>query len=140
MLNHGRAGHTPVAVIEWGTYDRQRVVSRDFNDIADKSEAENIGNPAIIVVGEVVNCRHEMAWYDARPLFGKRILVTRSGGNNDKLSKLLRDAGAQVVAKPAQHFQAPENWSDIDARIDQLQQGVYTWLAFVFAKCGAFFL
>ena len=71
------------AVIEWGTYDRQRVVLGTINDMPEKEAAQKIENPAIIVIGEVVNCRHEMAWYDARPLFGKRVLVTRSGGNNE---------------------------------------------------------
>ena len=55
-----------------------------------------------------------------------------------KPHKLLRDAGAQVVAKPAQHFQAPENWSDIDTCIERLQQGVYTWVAFFVANAAAF--
>lgn len=137
LIDHGKPAETPAAIIEWGTYDNQRVEIGTITDLPERARAAGIGNPAIIVIGEVVTCRHEMAWYDTRPLFGKRVLVTRSGGGSDRLSRLLRQAGAQVLAHPAQRFEPPDDWAAVDAAIADLRD--QDWVAFTSQNAVRFF-
>lgn len=97
----GLAGDTPAAAIEWGTYERQRTVEAPLSELARVAEREEIGAPAIVIVGEVVRLRDEIAWFDRRPLSGRRVIVTRARAQASELSELLRARGAEVVEVPA---------------------------------------
>jgi len=78
LLEHGRPPDTPVAVIEDGTSPEQKTVVSSLKDIEDKVKEYRLGPPAVVVVGEVVRLREKLRWFDNRPLFGRRILVTRA--------------------------------------------------------------
>lgn len=62
LTTHGRAVDTPVALIHWGTYDKQRIVTGTLENIERIVEEERIANPSIILVGEVVKLREKIAW------------------------------------------------------------------------------
>lgn len=62
LTTHGRAVDTPVALIHWGTYDKQRTVTGTLENIECIVEEERIANPSIILVGEVVKLREKIAW------------------------------------------------------------------------------
>ena len=111
LINNGKDPKTPAAVIQWGTYDRQRVLVGELETLPERMKEAGIGSPSIIVVGDVVNCRFDMAWYDQRPLFGKRILVTRSKSQQGRLSKLLKEAGATVHHHASMRIVATEKTS-----------------------------
>ncbi len=128
LLANGKDPQTPAAIIEWATYDRQRVVIGTLESLPAKATAEHIGNPSIIVIGPVVSCREEMAWFDKRPLFGKTVLVTRSRKQEGGLVDSLRHVGATVVSQPSMHIELAENTSAVDDEIEQLQN--YQWIAF----------
>jgi uroporphyrinogen III methyltransferase/synthase len=100
LIAHGRPATTPVAVIQWASMPQQRTVVGTIADIADRVAAAGIGMPALTIVGEVVRLRDQLRWFDKRPLFGKRVLVTRSREQAGSLSGLLRDAGAMPVEAP----------------------------------------
>jgi uroporphyrinogen III methyltransferase/synthase len=97
LMRHGRAAGTPVAVVQWASMPEQRVVVGVVGDIADRVEAAGIGMPALTIVGDVVRLHEQLRWFDKRPLFGKRVLVTRAREQASALSARLRDAGAAPV-------------------------------------------
>lgn len=88
---------TPTAAIQWGTRATQVVVEGRLDSIAQLTRAARVGSPAIIVVGQVASLRGTLRWFDARPLFGKRVLVTRPEGQAAATSDLLRRRGAVPV-------------------------------------------
>jgi len=89
LVRNGRPPSTPVAIIREGTSPHQQTLVGTLADIAAKATESGIQSPALIVVGEVVRLRERLRWYDNQPLFGKRVLVTRSRKQASVLSQLL---------------------------------------------------
>jgi uroporphyrinogen III methyltransferase/synthase len=114
LLDAGKAGETPVAIIQWGTTNRQRTLVGTLNDISQKAATENIAPPALLVVGEVVNLRRELNWFETRPLFGRRLLVTRSRERASRLSAALTELGAEVWERPTIATEAVANASTME--------------------------
>jgi uroporphyrinogen III methyltransferase/synthase len=96
----GMSGETPAAVIEWGTYPRQRTVTGTTQTLPALAKEAGIGAPALVVVGEVVGLREQLRWFDARPLSGRRVLVTRARAQASDLADELAALGAEVVQFP----------------------------------------
>lgn len=111
---------TPTAVIHRGTRSEQRVVTGRLDEIAAAARAAGMANPALIVVGPVVRLRDAIRWFDARPLFGKRVLVTRAEGQIESAARLLRLRGAEPVPVPVIVLRDPPDPSRIDRAIEQL--------------------
>ncbi|MBI2831585.1 MAG: uroporphyrinogen-III C-methyltransferase [Chloroflexi bacterium] len=128
LIEHGRTPGTPVAVIKDGTRSSQRTVTGTLKDIVSKVKNSKLGPPSVVVVGEVVKLREQLRWFDNRPLFGKRVLVTRSRQQASSLSRLLSERGAQPVELPAIDIQPVTDTSEIDNAILGLQS--YNWLVF----------
>ncbi len=128
LLAHGRAPNTPVAVIQDGTRPGQKTVVGRLTDIIGKMKEHRFSSPAVIVVGEVVKLREKLRWFDNRPLFGKRILVTRARHQASALSKLLSEHGALPIELPAINIQAIPNTKELDRAILNLEH--YQWLVF----------
>jgi uroporphyrinogen III methyltransferase/synthase len=101
LIDGGLSPDTPAASIEWGTYTRQRTVTATLAMLAQAIEREAIQAPVITVIGNVVSLRDEIAWFDNRPLFGKRVVVTRARSQAASLSDRLIALGAQVIEMPA---------------------------------------
>jgi uroporphyrinogen III methyltransferase/synthase len=100
LVEAGRAPDTPAAVIEWGTYPRQRTVTGTLTTLPDIAREAGIGAPSLIVVGEVASLREQLAWWDRRPLSGKRIVVTRARAQASEFAATLQALGAEVVQFP----------------------------------------
>ncbi len=138
LIKHGRPIATPAAVIQWGTKPEQRMVSGTLETIVAMVEARGLGAPAILVVGEVVRLRERLAWFERRPLFGKRIVVTRAREQASDFVELLEAQGAEVLEFPLIAFAPPESWSPLDQAIERL--GAYHWVIFTSANgVDAFF-
>ena len=101
LLKDGMPPEVPAAAIQWGTHPRQRTVVATLETIASKVEQENIGAPAIIVIGWSVVLRDELNWFEKRPLHGRRIVVTRATQQALALTERLRELGAEVIEMPA---------------------------------------
>jgi len=128
LVAHGRAAETPVAVIRWGTMPAQTTVTGTLATIASDVEAAGLKPPAITVVGEVVRLRERLRWFDNRPLWGKRIVVTRTREQASALSQQLRNAGAEPIEYPVIAFAPPTDWTPLDNALKQLEQ--YDWMIF----------
>jgi len=132
LVEHGRDPQTPVAVIRWGTEPRQETVTGTLADIVRRVREVGLQPPAVTVVGDVVRLREKLRWFDIRPLFGKRVLVTRARPQASALSQLLRDLGAEPVEFPTIAIAPPSDWSGLDQAIDQL--ATYNWVIFTSAN------
>jgi uroporphyrinogen III methyltransferase/synthase len=128
LLENGRAQDVPVAVIKDGTRPQQVAVTGTLNDIVARVKESKLTSPAIILVGEVVNLRKTLSWFDNRPLFGKRILVTRSRQQASALSKLLAERGAQPVELPAISIESIKDNQPLKLAISNLAH--YQWVIF----------
>lgn len=128
----GMLGTTPVAIVEWATLNRQRSVYGSLDTIVEDLEASGLSAPAMIIIGEVVAHRAKSEWFEGRPLFGKRIVVTRAREQAGQLTQMLTDQGAEVIELPfisvAQDFDA-QRVSEVLAGI-----AVYEWLIFTSAN------
>ena len=138
LVSHGRSPDTPVALIQWGTRTDQKVVSGTLHDIVPNVEEAGIGPPALIVVGEVVRLREKLNWYESKPLFGKRVIVTRSRDQASVFSEMLIDRGARPIEFPSIEVIPPSSWSELDEAIQALEQ--YTWVIFTSANAVKFFM
>ena len=124
----GLSANTPVALVQWGTWSRQQTVTGTLATAADKGRDAGLAAPVVAVIGEVVELRAELAWFDSRPLFGKRVLVTRSRTQASRMCQLLEDAGAIPVELPAIAIAPPDDFTPLDAAINRLSS--YHWVIF----------
>jgi len=139
LTEHGRSPQTPVAVIQWGTTPEQRTVTGTLADIVSRVEQADLRPPAITVVGEVVRLRETIAWFETRPLFGKRVLITRTRRQASTLARLLADEGAIPVELPSIEIEPIEDRTAVDAAIETLGTGGYPWAVFTSANAVELF-
>ncbi len=128
LKREGKPADTPVAVIRWGTKSSQRTVIGTLATIVEKAAEAQIEPPSVIVVGEVVRLREQLNWFETRPLFGRRVLVTRAREQAGELSRLLIEAGAEPVECPTIQIVPPASWAELDEAIADLR--TYHWLVF----------
>ncbi|MDA8083082.1 MAG: uroporphyrinogen-III C-methyltransferase [Nitrospiraceae bacterium] len=134
LIAHGRRPDTPVAVIRWGTRSDQRTLVSTLKDIAAEVRENEIRPPAVMVIGDVVNLRQELSWYEKKPMFGQRILVTREHSEG---FDLLEEEGAEVVLFPTVEVVPPADWNELDACLDRIS--TYDWLVFTSANGVKYF-
>jgi uroporphyrinogen III methyltransferase/synthase len=140
LVEHGRAPTTPAATIEWGTLPRQRVATGTVETIAGAVRDAGIGPPAVTVVGEVARLRDGVRWFDTRPLFGKRVLVTRTREQASALSRALAALGAEPIELPAIEIRPCADPDAVDRCIDALRSSAYAWCVFTSANAVSIFM
>ncbi|MDD6382289.1 MAG: uroporphyrinogen-III C-methyltransferase [Selenomonadaceae bacterium] len=132
LIQHGRPADTPAAVIRWGTKPEQEVLITTVGQAAEDVKRTGLKPPAIFIVGEVVKLREKLQWFDKlsqRPMFGRKVLVTRARSQASKLTALLEELGAQVIEKPAISIAAPaDDYRAVDEAIGHIED--YQWLIF----------
>jgi len=134
LIENGRTPQTPVAVIRWGTRPEQTTIVGTLQNISELVKEKDIKPPAVMVVGDVVKLRESLKWYEKKPLFGQRILVTREhSGGFERLEEL----GAEIIEFPTIEIIPLESWEDVDKSIDKI--GSYSWLIFTSANAVRFF-
>ena len=129
LIENGRNKKTPAAIIQNGTKFSQKVLITTLENAAADVLAKNFKPPAIFIVGEVVNLRGKLNWFDNKILFGKKILNTRARSQASKLTKKLENLGAEVIEFPTIKITAPtDNFLNLDAEIKNLRG--YDWIIF----------
>ena len=119
---------TPAALVEWATGPRQRSVVGTLADVVEKGRASSLGPPVVAVFGGVVALREDIRWFDNRPLFGKRVLVTRSRAQASVLTRLLESQGAEVVEVPTIRIEPPDDYGELDEALARLP--CFDWVVF----------
>ena len=128
LLAAGRSPSEPVAVTQWGTLPKQRTVSGTLADIIAKGNEAGLTSPVVTVIGAVAGLREELRWFDTGPLFGTRVLVTRSRQQTSVLSRLLAAEGAEPVELPTIEIAPVEEFGPLDDALDRI--GSYAWAVF----------
>jgi len=131
LVEHGRDPQTPAAVVQNASLPKQRVVVGTVGDIAQRAREAGLGLPSLIIVGDVVELRSALRWYDAQPLFGKRVLVTRPAHQSDSFARMLRDEGAEPVLTPAIRIEPPPDPAPLR---DAIADMGYGWVVFTSAN------
>jgi len=124
----GAPPHTPVTVIEQGTYPHQRVVEGTLDTIIARVKRKDIRPPAVMVVGKVAQLRRQIAWFESLPLYNRTIVVTRAEEQADTLADLLEGAGARVICFPTIEIRPPRSHGRLDSAIRRLRD--YHYLVF----------
>ncbi len=137
LVQAGRSPETPVVIIQWGTTARQRVVEGTLDTIEDRVREEGVGPPAIILVGEVGRLREKFRWFERKPLFGKRIVVTRTRAQASKLVELLEDCGAECLEVPTIRIVPPESFEELDGALRRLEE--FDWVILTSQNGVSFF-
>jgi uroporphyrinogen III methyltransferase/synthase len=132
LIARGKSPETPAAAVRCGTTGEQRTVEAPLGDLADEVRRANLEPPALVVIGSVVALRSQLAWWEKRPLFGKRILVTRPRQQADDMLRRLEQLGAVAFALPAVAIGEPADWSPVDRALADLRR--YHWLVFTSAN------
>jgi uroporphyrinogen III methyltransferase/synthase len=128
LVAHGRAPDDSAALVYDGTLPTQSTVHGTLQELAQAAKDSPDRRPAIVVVGRVAGLRDHLRWFDARPLFGKRVLVTRPREQAGEFEQLLESAGAEAIEAPMIRILPPENFDALDeacARADE-----FDWIVF----------
>lgn len=124
----GMPAGTPVALVRWATTGRQQTLTGTLADIAEKASAADFKAPAVAVFGEVVDLRATLNWFESRPLFGKKIAVTRTRKQAGALIERLRDLGADAYEMPTIRIEPPKNKREFYELVKDAH--TYDWLVF----------
>ncbi len=126
LVGHGKPVHTPVALVRWGTTSRQQTVTGTLETIVENVREAGLKSPAVIVVGHVVGLREELAWFDTKPLFGKKIVITRARAQASDLVTRLNRLGAHCIEIPTIRITPPEDLRPMQEAIQKITD--YQWL------------
>lgn len=137
LVDHGKPSTTPVALVRWGTTARQQTVTGTLDTIVANVQKARLKSPAIIVIGHVVSLRDELAWFDKRPLFGKRIVITRARAQASGLVSQLTRLGAHCIELPTIQITPPKDIQVLKTAIEQISG--YDWLVFTSVNGVKFF-
>lgn len=129
LMKYGRSPDTPAAFVRWGTRPYQETFETTVGTAAEDIQKYHITPPAIFIVGDVVKLRKDMRWFDTKPLFGKRIVITRTRQQASSLTEALEELGAECfevstikIVEPSDHYQS------LDKGISHLPS--FQWLIF----------
>lgn len=128
LVEAGQGGDEPAAAVQWAATGRQKSVTATVATLADAVEKAGIASPAVVVIGEVVSLAQKLDWRSKLPLFGKRVVVTRTREQASDLSRKLEQQGADVIELPTIRIADPTDKRDFaEAVVDAPH---YDWLVF----------
>jgi len=130
LVAAGRSAETPVAMTRVGTTTEQETVVSTLGRIGTDARAARMAPPAVTVVGDVVDLRAALSWFETKPLFGWRVLVPRTKEQAGALSARLRGYGSVPEEVPTISVEPPRNPLQMDKAIRGLVEGRYEWIAF----------
>ena len=128
LIKHGAKPGTPMALVRWATLGRQQTLVATLGTMAKKVKETGFEAPAVAVVGEVVTEREHINWFEKRPLFGKRIVVTRTRQQAGALTKKLAALGADVIELPTIRIEEPLNRMAFGELVQDAH--TYDWIVF----------
>lgn len=128
LIEHGADPDIPMALTRWATTGRQRTIEGTLGSMADIAEKEHFKSPAVAVLGDVVRERSKINWFETRPLFGQRIVVTRTREQAGELSSELFEAGADVVELPTIRIEPPVQREEFSRLVTDVH--TYDWVIF----------
>lgn len=138
LKEEGMQDDTPCALIHWGTRAEQKTVTGTLENIRERAQDAGIGPPSILIVGKVVNLRDRLKWREARPLFGKRILITRAARQAQDFARRIMLLGGEPLNIPTIEIVPPDSYDLLDSALDRIEH--YAWVVFTSANAVDFFM
>jgi uroporphyrinogen III methyltransferase/synthase len=132
LIAAGKDPATPACVVSRATTPLQQTVTAELGELPQKAAAQGVHPPSLIIIGDCVRQREQIAWFEKRPLFGRLIGITRPAGQAGPAVAKALELGAQPVLMPTVEILPPDDWSEIDAAIDRLNR--HDWLVFTSAN------
>ena len=137
LLASGLAPETPAALVYRGTTPRQRSLVATLATLSEEAVKQGFTNPSVIVVGKVCTLHDELNWFEQKPLFGRRIVVTRAREQASSLARTLQELGAEVVEFPTIRIEPLEDNSALEKAVENLAS--YKWIVFTSVNGVRFF-
>jgi len=138
LMARGRPAETPALAVRWGTRPDQQTIAGTLATLPGLIQQAELKPPATIIIGEVVRLREKLNWYEALPLFGQSVVVTRARSQASELSDKLRVLGAEAIELPAIEIAPALDYAPLDCAISRLE--TYDWLIFTSVNGVKFFL
>ena len=129
---HGLSADTPAAMVRWGTMGRQQTITGTLSTLADEAARADFKAPAVTIIGGVSTLRDTLNWFEIRPLFGQRVVVTRNRREAGKLSGQIRELGAEVLEIPTIRIESPSSNEPLIEAVTGI--GSYDWIIFTSAN------
>lgn len=128
LIQHGRSKDEPAVVVHDGTLPHQRTVAGTLAELSAQIEAGGLRSPGMLIVGAVCALRDHLRWFDARPLFGRRIIVTRAREQAGELIDRLEELGAEAIEAPSLRIEPVTNTEALDEACRNV--GRFDWVVF----------
>jgi len=129
LMENGKSPSTPAAVISRGTYANQKTIIGTIENIASRVDKDNqVTSPAVIIIGDVIKLRDKINWYEKKPLFTKKVIVTRAKKQSSDIVEQLSYLGAEPIEFPSIEISKPKSWNKVDNAIRNINK--YDWLVF----------
>jgi len=138
LLSHGRPGEDSAAIIYDGTLPTQETITGTIDELIDITKKSEDRRPAILVVGRVVALRDHLRWFDSRPLFGKRVLVTRPREQAVELIERLEEMGAEAIEAAMIRIVPPDDYGPLDAACARVSE--FDWIVFASGNAADAFM
>ena len=137
LIDYGRAPDTPVAVVRWASTPQPRSVVGTLETICEVVRQADIKPPALVIIGEVVKLRSTIDWFEKRPLFGKRIVVTRTREQASDLVAKLEEHGAECLEYATIHIEPVTDYRIFDEAVTTVAE--YQWILFTSLNAVTYF-
>lgn len=128
LLENGRQPETPIALIRWGTRPEQQTLVGSLGTIVELAKEAQFKHPVIIIVGDVVKLRDKLKWFENKPLFGKRVVVTRSRSQASVFAEAIENLGGEPWEFPTISVTDPDDYTPLDKAIGEIEQ--FQWIIF----------
>ena len=132
LRGNGMDPETPAALVQWGTWPSQRTITGRLEDIVGRGREAGLQPPVVAIVGKVVELREQLRWLDDKPLWGKKVLITRSRSQASRLKELLKGLGADPIELPTIQTMPLEDYSQLDGALERLAD--FGWVFFASAN------
>lgn len=128
LVEAGCPPETPVAAVTCGTVPRQRTAVGTLTNIAAQARREGVTGAVLVIIGETVALRERLNWFEARPLFGRRVVVTRARAQVSDFAAALEASGAEVIPFPTIQVAPPADPEPLRRAVREVR--TYDWVVF----------
>lgn len=132
LIDAGKPPDTPACVIGRASTPRQKTVTAPLDQLPQAVKEAGLRPPSLIIVGECVTLRDKIAWFEQKPLFGRRIGITRPEAQADSCIDRALELGAEPVLMPTIQISPPDDWTHVDAALQRI--GEFDWIIFTSAN------
>ena len=138
LVSHGWPADGQAVIVYNGTLTSQETSTGTIAELAAHAREHPRRDPAIVVVGRVVGFRNHLRWFDERPLFGKRVLITRPRDQAAEMVDRLSILGAEAIEAPMIRIVPPEDLGSLRRAADVVE--AFDWIVFTSANAVEAFM